>query len=193
MPGRRSRAITLPPVPRSTLQWHAPLFTAEDVPRIGDQAKVENRRFVVAGGVDPRAIAGALNQAFHDAVVSTLMLDRLWQQDPAWFKRLDRDVRRLLATLGLTAEQCTAMAVPLPSDEASPGHCQVNRIQNELAVMTCQHAGLSHLLDARLLSPNPKSLRPRTAITTSAEPMTPRPEVSIDDRVRRQEVLRLSG
>jgi hypothetical protein len=121
MPGRRSRAIKLPPVPRFNIHWYAPLFTAEDVQRIADQVKAEESRLIVADGVDSQSIAGALNQAFHNAIVSATMLDRLWRQDPAWFRRLAQDVSRLLDTLGLTAEQCTTMTVPLPSDEASPG------------------------------------------------------------------------
>jgi hypothetical protein len=50
-----------------------------------------------------------------------------------------------------------------------------------------------HLSDRRLLPPDPKSLHPGTPITDGAEVMAPRPEVAVDDGVRREEALRLTG
>lgn len=120
MPARRDRSVKVPPVARFTLAWQAPLFTPADVQRIVEQVCAAPGRLVAAEDVDFNAIAGRLNQAFHNAIVSHAMMERLWGQDPAWLRQVIRDVSRLLKTLGLTPEQCTAMAVPLPSDAALP-------------------------------------------------------------------------
>jgi hypothetical protein len=75
--------------------------------------------------------------------------------------------------------------------DESARHCQVNRLQNELALMTPVYPILSHLLDRRLLSPDPKRFGPRTPITGGAEPMAPWPEMTVNDGVRQEEILRL--
>jgi hypothetical protein len=51
---------------------------------------------------------------------------------------------------------------------------------------------LSHLLDRRLLSPGPKRFGPSTAIIDGIEAMTPWPDLSVNDGVSREEILRLT-
>ncbi len=48
---------------------------------------------------------------------------------------------------------------------------------------------LTRLLDGRLLSPSPKRFGSSTPIADSTEAMTPWPEVTVDDGVRREKVL----
>jgi hypothetical protein len=92
---RQSRAIERPPVPQATIRWHAPLFNMDDVLRIAERVTAEDGKLAIEDGVDPELIASGLNRA-------------------------DRDVRRLLTTLGMTAEQCMDMAMPLADDLALP-------------------------------------------------------------------------
>jgi hypothetical protein len=73
------------------------------------------------------------------------------------------------------------------------GHCQVKRLQNELALVIPVRPASSHLLDRRLLSPDLERFCPGTPIADSTEAMTPWPEVAVDDGVCREKVLRLGG
>ena len=64
-------------------------------------------------------------------------------------------------------------------------------MQKELALMKALLRALSRLLDRRLLSPGPTCFRPCPPIADGTELMVPRPEVVVDDGVRRKKILRL--
>jgi hypothetical protein len=60
-----------------------------------------------------------------------------------------------------------------------------------LALKMLMSQTLPHLLDGNFLSPDPKRFGPSPSIADGAEAMTPRPEVTVDEGMRREEILRL--
>jgi len=77
--------------------------------------------------------------------------------------------------------------------QPAPRHCQVNR-RGDVCGQTKGCSELSRCLrDAGLLSPSPERLRTNASIGGCGHEMAPRPEVTVDHRVRRQEPLCLAG
>ena len=73
------------------------------------------------------------------------------------------------------------------------GHCQVNRYGDACGRAKRDKVASCYLVDAGLLSPDLERLRASAAIAGCGHQMAPWPKVIVDDRMRRQEPLRLIG
>jgi hypothetical protein len=66
--------------------------------------------------------------------------------------------------------------------------CRVNRFRNELVLMMLVYTPVGQTSPP----PGPKRFGPSTPIADRSEAMTPWPEVTVDDGVRREKVLCLA-
>jgi len=81
--------------------------------------------------------------------------------------------------------------IELPN--ALDAHCQVNRCGGVCGQSDGGSEPSRCLVDAGLLPPNLERPRANASIAGCGHEMAPRPEVSVDHRVRPQEPLRLAG
>ena len=72
-------------------------------------------------------------------------------------------------------------------------HCQVNRCGDVCGQSEGDSEPSRCLMDAGLLSPSPERLCANASIAGGGHEMAPRPEMTVDHRVRRQEPLCLAG
>ncbi len=72
-------------------------------------------------------------------------------------------------------------------------HCQVNRFRDVCGQSGGDSEPSRCSMDAGFLSPSPEGLRANASIAGPGHEMAPRPEMTVDHRVRRQEPLCLAG
>jgi hypothetical protein len=128
MTKRASRAVTPPPYPHAGHMWRKRLFDGGDVRRIAEAVTKQDSKLRLAEGVDVEAVADRLHDAFDSAMSFGLMDERIndaRRLKRPWFRRLERDTRSLIETLGLTPEQCMEMtALPVGWDLPAIRHLQ---------------------------------------------------------------------
>ena len=72
-------------------------------------------------------------------------------------------------------------------------HCQVNRCEDVCGQSEGDSEPSRCSMDAGFLSPSPERLRANASIAGCGHEMAPRPEVTVDHRMRRQKPLCLAG
>ena len=77
--------------------------------------------------------------------------------------------------------------------ELCGGHCQVNRCEDVCGQSEGDSEPSRCSMDAGFLSPSPEGLRANASIAGCGHEMAPRPEVTVDHRMRRQKPLCLAG
>jgi hypothetical protein len=88
---------------------------------------------------------------------------------------------------------CGSRRLPARGAQHSQWHCQVNRCGDVCGQSEGDIGPSRCLMDAGLLSPSPEHLRANPSIAGCGHEMSPRPEMTVDHRVRRQEPLCLAG
>jgi hypothetical protein len=113
----RSRAAVAPPVPHASTFWRSQLFEAQDIIKIAHATAAKDGTLQLKPNQDCETVASRLHAAFHLAISTDIIAERQ-NFSPGrkreWFRRVERHARALMATLGLTPEQCADPSAPLP-------------------------------------------------------------------------------